>query len=82
MNAKPVLARPHVFTTVVAALASVVISIGLLFAATGAFLRDGAPLEHVVVAEHACADHAYVSERDACIRTYLAAASPQRVASR
>lgn len=82
MNAKPVLARPHVSTTIVAALASAIISIGLLSTVTGVFQRDGAPLEQLVVAEHACADRAFVSEREACVRSYLAALRLQRIASR
>ncbi len=82
MNAKPVLARPHVGTTIVAAALSVLIAIGLLAAVAGLFLRDGAPFEQVVIAEHACANHTFISEREACVRLYLAASRVQNVASR
>ncbi len=82
MNAKPTLARPHVVTTVIAAALSTVIAIGLLTAVTGLFQRDGAPFEQVVIAEHACANHAFISEREACVRWYLATARVQNVASR
>ena len=81
MNAKPTLARPRVVTTVAAAL-STVIAIGLLTAVTGLFRRDGVPFEQVVIAEHACANHAFVSEREACVRLYLAASRVQNIARR
>ena len=81
MNAKPTLARPRVVTTIAAAL-SAVIAIGLLTAVTGLFQRDGAPLEQVAIAEHACANHAFISEREACVRLHLAASRVQDIASR
>ena len=68
MNAKLTLARPRVVTTVAAAVLSTVIAIGLLTAVTGLFQRDGAPFEQVVIAEHACANHAFISEREAVWR--------------
>ena len=73
MNAKPTLARPRVVTTIAAAALSTVIAIGLLTAVTGLFRRDGAPFEQVVIAEHACANHTFISEREACVRLFLAA---------
>jgi hypothetical protein len=82
MNAKLVLARPHIGTTIVATVLSVLIGIGLLAAVAGLFLRDGAPLEQVVIAEHACADYAFVSERETCMRSFLAASPVRSVASR
>jgi hypothetical protein len=82
MNAKPVLARPPIGTNIVAPVLSVLIGIGLLAAVAGLFLRNGAPLEQVVVAEHACANHTFISEREACVRSYLAAPRVQNVASR
>jgi len=82
MNAKPTLARPLVVTTVAAAVLSTVIAIGLLTAVTGLFQRDGAPFGQVVAAEHACANHAFISEREACVRSYLAASRVQSIAIR
>lgn len=82
MNAKPVLARPHVVTTTVAAALSSVIAIGLLTAVAGLFQRDGAPFEQVVIAERACTNYAFVSERETCVRLYLAASRFRNVASR
>jgi len=51
-----------------AGLVAAVISIGLLGSVAWLFRRDGAPLQQVAAAERACADRAYVSERDACMR--------------
>ena len=82
MNAKPTLARPRVVTTVAAAALSTVIAIGLLTAVTGLFQRDGAPFEQVVIAERACAQHVYVSERESCMREWLGAARASNVASK
>ena len=82
MNAKPTLGRPHVVTTLVAAALATLIAIGLLTAVTGLFQRDGAPFEQLVIAEHACANYAFVSERETCVRLYLAASRVQNVASR
>lgn len=82
MNAKPTLARPRAIATVAAAALSTVIATALLTAVTGLFQCDGAPFEQVVIAEHACANHAFISERDACVRGYLATARVQNVASR
>lgn len=82
MNAKPTLARPHVVTNVAAAALSSFIAIGLLAAIVGLFERDGSPFEQVVIAEHACANYAFVSEREACVRLFLAVSRVQNVASR
>ncbi len=82
MNAKPKLARPHAVTTLVAATLATFIAIGLLTAVTGLFQRDGAPFEQVVIAEHACTNYAFVSERETCVRLFLAASRVRNVASR
>ena len=82
MNGKPVLARPHVVTTVVAATLSAVIAIGLLISVAWLFQRDGVPFEQVVTAEHACTNYAFVSERETCVHRYLATSRVRNVASR
>ena len=82
MNAKLTLARPRVATTLVTAALSTLIAIGLLTAVAGLFQRDGAPFEQVVIAEHACANHTFISEREACVRLYLAASRVKNVVSR
>jgi len=81
MNTKPILALPHGASIVAAAL-SFLITIGLFTALVGLFLRDGTPLQNVAIAERACSELAFVSEREACVRSFLAAAYDRHVASR
>jgi hypothetical protein len=81
MNTQPILPRP-LGTIIVASALSFLITIGLFFAVTGLFLLDGAPLHNVVIAERACNNLAFVSEREACMRSFLARAHDRRVASR
>ena len=81
MNIQPVLPRPLGTTSVAAAL-SFLITIGLFTAVAGLFLRDGTPLHNVAMAERACSELAFVSEREACVRSFLTAAYDRRVASR
>lgn len=82
MNTKPTLARPDFITSFVAATLASVISVGILGAVADHFQRSGAPLEQLVVAERACANHAYVSEREACMREWLAAPRAPAVANK
>ena len=82
MDARPTLARRRVVTTIAAAVLSAVAAMGVLTAVTGLFQRDGVPFEQVAIAEHACANHAFISERQACVRSYLAALRVRTVASR
>lgn len=72
MNAKPTLARPRFLACLIAALLSAVISAGLLGAVSGLFHSDGVPFGKVVAAERTCRDHAFVSEREECVRRELA----------
>jgi hypothetical protein len=82
MKATLTLARPYVAATMAAAALSILIAIGLLTAVTGLFQRDGASLEQVVIAEHACASNVFVSERETCVRSHLATSRAQDVARR
>ena len=82
MNAKPVLARRHLGVTVFAAAMAVIVALGLLTAVAALFQSDGAPLEQLVVAEHACADKAFVSEREFCMQLFIAASRLRNIASR
>ena len=81
MNLNSVLARP-LCTTIVAAASSLLVTTGLFTAVAGFFLRDGTPLQNVVVAERACGDFPFVSEQQACVRSFLATAQVRRVARR
>jgi hypothetical protein len=76
MNATPTCARPSSLSITVAAALATFIAISLLAAVAFLFQRDGAPMQHLAAAERACTQHVYVSERDACMREWLAARAP------
>ncbi len=82
MNAKPAFARRPAAVNVAAAALAVLIGFGTLGAVTGMFQREGTPFEQLVVAEQACADRTFVSERQTCVRSFIAATRVQNVASR
>lgn len=72
----------NIVMMILAVALSALIAIGLLSAVAGMFLRDGTPYEQVAIAERACANHAFVSDREACARALLGGANVSRVASR
>jgi len=74
MNATPKLPRRHPVTSALAVVLSAVIALALLGGVTELFQRDGTPFEQLVAAEHACTNYAYASEREPCVRVYLATA--------
>jgi len=82
MNAKPTFPRPSSLSTTVAAALATFIAIGLLTAFVLLFQHDGVPLGQLAAAERACTQNAYVSEREACMREWLAAAHASNVASK
>jgi hypothetical protein len=49
---------------------------------TALFLGDGLPFEQAVIAERACGESAFLSDRQACVRAFIAAAQRPAVASR
>jgi hypothetical protein len=58
------------------------ISIGLLGGVAALFLRAGTPFEQALIAERACGESRFVSEREACMRAFAAEAERPTVASR
>ena len=70
---QPILACPNSASTVVSALLATVIAIGILAAVTGLFRSEGMPMKHLVAAERACTSHTYISDRESCMRGWLAA---------
>lgn len=54
--------------TLAAATAATVISLVLLWGVVTLFQSRGVPLEELAAAERACADHVYVSDREACMK--------------
>ncbi len=82
MNARPRVPRMDVRPTVIAAAVAALVSIVLLASVVALFTREGAPLQEIATAQQACADHPYVSERDACVQSYIAATRRAVVARR
>ena len=66
--------------TVATAALATVIALGILWGVTALFQSRGVPMERLVAAEHACARHIYLSERQACMNEWLAASQPRTVA--
>jgi hypothetical protein len=74
--------RSRVGGTLVAVALATLIAIGLLDGVATLFLRDGTPFEQALIAERACSEYRFVSEREACMRAFAAGADRPAVASR
>ena len=68
--------------TVASSALATVIAMGILWAVVALFQSRGAPMERLAAAERACAEHAYQSERAACMNAWLAASRPETIARR
>jgi hypothetical protein len=66
--------------TFTAATAATVISLALLWGVVTLFQSRGAPLEELAAAERACASQVYVSDREACMKQWIAENQRTRVA--
>ena len=66
--------------TFTAATAATVISLALLWGVVTLFQSRGAPLEELAAAERACATQVYVSDREACMKQWIAENQRTRVA--
>jgi hypothetical protein len=82
MIAKPTFPRSSSFSITIAAALATFIAIGILTAVAFMFQRAGKPMEQLAAAERACVQLVYVSEREACMREWLAAAHASSVASK
>lgn len=82
MNVKPTLPPPNPATHFIAAALAGIITIGVFASVTALLQRDGRPMERLAAAERACMGHAYVSEREACMREWAATKQSASVASR
>jgi len=69
-------------THFIAAALAGIITVGNLFFITELFMRDGRPMEQLAAAERACRGHAYVSEREACMREWAALTLPVSMAGK
>jgi hypothetical protein len=81
MNAKLNFASPNSVRTLAAATLAVVIAMGILWAVVSLFQSRGVPMERLAAAERACAQHAYQSERESCMKQWIAEFRATRVAS-
>ena len=66
--------------TVAAAALATVFAFAILWGVVALFQSRGAPMERLAAAERACAQHVYLSERQACMNEWLAASQPRIVA--
>jgi len=82
MYAQPNPHRTHALTALIASTLATIIGVGILSAVALLFQSRGLPLEEFVAAERACARLAYVSERESCVREWVAASHGHRVAQR
>jgi hypothetical protein len=82
MYARPILVRRSALSIAVAAALAGAIAVGILSAVVGLFRSEGLPMEQLAAAERACASHAYVSERESCMREQVAALRGQHVAGK
>lgn len=80
MNRNPTLHRRHGVAVTFAAALATLIAVGILAGVTGLFQSRGAPMAQLAAAERACADQTYVSDRENCMREWIAAASGYSVA--
>ena len=72
MTTKPILPHPRALICFIAAVLAGTITAGIFSGVTNLLQRNGMPFEQQVAAERACADRAYLSEREACVRQWLA----------
>jgi len=73
MTTKPTPGHSRAVTCFIAAALAGSLTTGIFAGVTALFQRNGLPFEQQRSAERACAAHAYISERDACVRQRLAA---------
>jgi hypothetical protein len=72
MDAKPISGFRSSIRSALAAALAAFIAIGILSAIVSLFQSRGVPLERLAAAERACASHDYQSEREACMKQWLA----------
>jgi hypothetical protein len=79
---EPIVANHSSVTLTLLALLSTVIAMGVLAAVIGLFQSEGMPLARLAAAERACIQHAFISERETCMREWLAASRRPTVAKK
>ena len=68
--------------TLVALTLAALLAIGVLDGVAALFLHDGTPFEQALIAERACSEYKFVSDREACMRAFATAMERPAIASR
>lgn len=68
--------------TVITSFVATLIALGILIETTMLFQSRGMPMAELAAAERACAGQTYVSDRERCMREWVAAAHGDRLAER
>lgn len=68
--------------TVITSFVATLIALGILIETTMLFQSRGMPMAEFAAAERACAGQTYVSDRERCMREWVAAAHGDRLADR
>jgi len=82
MRANPAFPRHSGLGTVITSAAATLIALGILIGTTMLFQSRGKPMAELAAAERACAGQTYVSDRERCMREWVAAAHGDRLADR
>ena len=80
MNGHSEFDRPRAFVVAIASALATLIAIGLLGWVVYLFHSRGVPFGEVAAAERACAAETYASDREVCMREWVAAAHGKQVA--
>ena len=73
MRANPAFPRHSGLGTVITSAAATLIALGILIGTTMLFQSRGKPMAELAAAERACAGQTYVSDRERCMREWVAA---------
>src|SRR5215470_5535972 len=79
-RANPAFPRRSGLGTVIASAVATLIALGILIGTTMLFQSRGMPMAELAAAERACAGQTYVSDRERCMREWVAAAHGDRLA--
>ena len=82
MRANPAFPRRSGIGTVITSAAATLIALGIPIGTTMLLQRRGKPMAQLAAAERACAGQTYVSDRERCMREWVAAAHGDWLAER
>lgn len=82
MNSTTTLSRIALGEVAAAGAAAALATTMLLAGVAALFTCEGAPLQAIATAQHACADRMFLSEREACVRAQVHSVRRPLIASR